>query len=79
MVKPSVAPRVGAWIETAIPEFDRLGNEVAPRVGAWIETAKCGELLPCFVSPLVWGRGLKPPTRKVIRASYCRPSCGGVD
>ena len=35
----SVAPYVGAWIETIPqPEFDALGF-VAPYVGAWIETA----------------------------------------
>jgi len=34
----SVAPRVGAWIET-IYCIDKTGPEfVAPRVGAWIET-----------------------------------------
>ena len=36
---PSVAPRVGAWIETRPCSF-RLdaAERVAPRVGAWIET-----------------------------------------
>ncbi len=34
-----VAPRTGAWIETAAASiFPRLYN-VAPRTGAWIETA----------------------------------------
>ena len=35
----SVAPHVGAWIET--PITDSAGNpvNVAPHVGAWIETA----------------------------------------
>ena len=36
-----VAPRVGAWIETALA-YQRLGKpQVAPRVGAWIETELC--------------------------------------
>ena len=34
----SVAPHVGAWIETPDPQ-DRYGMKfVAPHVGAWIET-----------------------------------------
>ncbi len=41
----SVAPRVGAWIETAPKATDLLPFVVAPRVGAWIET-KLPALLP---------------------------------
>ena len=33
-----VAPRVGAWIETAIKLYVYRLIGVAPRVGAWIET-----------------------------------------
>ena len=33
-----VAPRVGAWIETDLQDFDTHIEKVAPRVGAWIET-----------------------------------------
>ncbi len=33
-----VAPRVGAWIETAISTGVAGVVAVAPRVGAWIET-----------------------------------------
>ena len=33
-----VAPRVGAWIETALAEAGLEGVHVAPLVGAWIET-----------------------------------------
>ena len=36
----SVAPRVGAWIETYAPLTDSIRLGVAPRVGAWIETEK---------------------------------------
>jgi len=36
---PLVAPRRGAWIETAIIRLKRRVTEVAPRRGAWIETA----------------------------------------
>jgi len=34
----SVAPRVGAWIETASRRTGKQWSRVAPRVGAWIET-----------------------------------------
>ena len=35
----TVAPRVGAWIETgSLPEMRQQTLGVAPRVGAWIET-----------------------------------------
>ena len=35
----SVAPRVGAWIETVVcVDKDKNFYDVAPRVGAWIET-----------------------------------------
>ena len=33
-----VAPRVGAWIETAGLADKNVVEGVAPRVGAWIET-----------------------------------------
>ena len=33
-----VAPRAGAWIETALGKSKRLLGYVAPRAGAWIET-----------------------------------------
>ena len=33
-----VAPRVGAWIETAHGTLYAPAARVAPRVGAWIET-----------------------------------------
>ena len=35
----SVAPRVGAWIETRSSLPDVVLSIVAPRVGAWIETS----------------------------------------
>ncbi len=34
----TVAPRVGAWIETVIIRPLIAKYDVAPRVGAWIET-----------------------------------------
>ena len=38
-LRRNVAPRVGAWIETAMSEQEVPQIVVAPRVGAWIETA----------------------------------------
>ena len=37
-----VAPRAGAWIETAIKELIERWVNVAPRAGAWIETPIIG-------------------------------------
>ncbi len=34
----TVAPRAGAWIETATTRRWRWSLSVAPRAGAWIET-----------------------------------------
>ena len=56
----SVAPRVGAWIETPCPLDSRTPCAVAPRVGAWIETVipnECANL--DSESHPVWVRGLK--------------------
>ena len=33
-----VAPRAGAWIETAMLRAMNIPEQVAPRAGAWIET-----------------------------------------
>ena len=38
-ISSSVAPRVGAWIETSAQSKNCRCRTVAPRVGAWIETA----------------------------------------
>ena len=55
----SVAPRVGAWIETKETPLPMMVFNVAPRVGAWIETM-C-RLINCQLakSHPVWVRGLK--------------------
>ena len=43
----TVAPYVGAWIETRLDNANKQQQYVAPYVGAWIETSKSsnGELL----------------------------------
>ena len=56
----TVAPRVGAWIETLVIDNKlRYYDDVAPRVGAWIETAHTRGDLIDYVSHPVWVRGLK--------------------
>ena len=37
---PSVAPHVGAWIETTPNMGQFIISDVAPHVGAWIETCR---------------------------------------
>ena len=47
-----VAPRTGAWIETALAVTGCDLFEVAPRTGAWIETvAVCGMGAYVMVAP----------------------------
>ena len=41
-----VAPRAGAWIETAKPFCAKYLPVVAPRAGAWIETTRRPVLIP---------------------------------
>ena len=54
-----VAPRVGAWIETAVYSQTAVAVVVAPRVGAWIETGSDTIWNHERKSPPAWGRGLK--------------------
>ena len=62
-----VAPRVGAWIETASCWDIKPPSPVAPRVGAWIETISMSEDdVMKFVAPRVgawietlWHRGVR--------------------
>ena len=77
----SVAPRVGAWIETLILILGERLGEVAPRVGAWIET-NIFELKSIREqkSHPVWVRGLKLVRRLYQRlGTGCRTPCGCVD
>ena len=43
MYRETVAPRVGAWIETVLKGCLEFVYIVAPRVGAWIETTSINE------------------------------------
>ena len=55
----SVAPLVGAWIETSKIMRDTSLNKVAPLVGAWIETPKFLVYVTPPLSLPSWERGLK--------------------
>ncbi len=44
----TVAPHVGAWIETILPSFMIIRLLVAPHVGAWIETLNVVGILGCL-------------------------------
>ena len=56
----SVAPHVGAWIETLKALKTSVGFAVAPHVGAWIETVRAPDLPELIMSHPMWVRGLKP-------------------
>ena len=55
----SVAPYVGAWIETTDPARRLQFLGVAPYVGAWIETAHAPDNNLYKKSHPTWVRGLK--------------------
>ena len=75
----SVAPHVGAWIET--PKRVNAGEVtgVAPHVGAWIETLSKGKPKHDEWSLPMWERGLKPIMRPISRVKVRRSPCGSVD
>ena len=75
----SVAPYVGAWIET-IPVIQVRGkNVVAPYVGAWIETNfRCPDPRS-YTSHPTWVRGLKLPICSVSISNQGRTLRGCVD
>ena len=74
-----VAPRVGAWIETAYSmtaRHDAPAN-VAPRVGAWIETHKPAGVGPSIaVAPRV-GAWIETAASRWIRYSSRSPLAWG--
>ena len=66
IILTTVAPRVGAWIETLFVTLTYRNSDVAPRVGAWIETLLIKILLLWTIkSHPVWVRGLKPEYDKL--------------
>jgi len=65
LIDIAVAPRAGAWIETAVqPCFALRVPVVAPRAGAWIETGIILSSLYALKSHPVRVRGLKRITRR---------------
>ena len=68
----TVAPRVGAWIETACTKTESISRAVAPRVGAWIETDRNLEALNLsMVAPRVgaWIETASRINNAIIRLS----------
>ena len=65
----SVAPHVGAWIETLTLNFMSIMINVAPHVGAWIET--CYRINAPYLqrSLPMWERGLKHVMRDLVIVS----------
>ena len=55
----TVAPYVGAWIETEVARQTLVARLVAPYVGAWIETKKVMNVSRRSLSHPMWVRGLK--------------------
>ena len=54
MCSLTVAPYVGAWIETQKSDIFLHHHQVAPYVGAWIETSTTeGGARSCHVAPYV--------------------------
>ena len=76
----SVAPLVGAWIETRACVHSSDRTAVAPLVGAWIETAIYEELQYLqSVAPLV-GAWIETAWQTLmILIALCRSPRGSVD
>ena len=55
----SVAPYMGAWIETFLLSEQEGHTLVAPYMGAWIETISNGSVFLAPRSHPIWVRGLK--------------------
>ena len=74
----SVAPYVGAWIETIKLHYMDVIISVAPYVGAWIETRRNNSRSERNAeSHPTWVRGLKPPcSYGRIRPPFVAPYVG---
>ena len=75
----TVAPYVGAWIETDILAFLDRVKTVAPYVGAWIETLNSANLAFMSMSHPMWVRGLKLKLQILVMKVRGRTLCGCVD
>ena len=79
MNNKTVAPYVGAWIETETKRRGFRGNPVAPYVGAWIETVMTIYRISNALSHPTWVRGLKLGDVQVICITISRTLRGCVD
>ena len=76
----SVAPYVGAWIETLTTLKQERSGRVAPYVGAWIETQATFVVNTYHMkSHPMWVRGLKLEKKVRYTKVYGRTLCGCVD
>ena len=75
----SVAPHVGAWIETSSVQLNLLCTTVAPHVGAWIETivSRVYSIINT-VAPHV-GAWIETIFKYLIFSYLSRTPCGCVD
>ena len=75
-----VAPRVGAWIETAMAHACMNTIPVAPRVGAWIETVSTPvKTKSSLVAPRVGAWIETTSYSNKVLAVEGRTPCGCVD
>ena len=75
----TVAPYVGAWIET---EFDALGYELTPSHPTWVRGLKHDDntnKVRVNQSHPTWVRGLKLALTPIIQILLCRTLRGCVD
>ena len=79
LCRNSVAPYVGAWIETCKVSIAREPTRVAPYVGAWIETYGNDIEIEQVESHPMWVRGLKHGSGSGLCEEDSRTLCGCVD
>ena len=75
----TVAPYMGAWIETSNGSVKRLTAFVAPYMGAWIETDETETPVFALRSHPIWVRGLKLLQRRPNAILERRTLYGCVD
>ena len=75
----TVAPYVGAWIETISRINIPMEGKVAPYVGAWIETIVVSADGKISMSHPMWVRGLKQMMIQMMNLMNGRTLCGCVD
>jgi len=78
--KQDVAPRAGAWIETASQRPRILWPRVAPRAGAWIETQHSIYITVFLIVAPRAGAWIETQLQLPIQQwQLCRTPCGCVD